>query len=117
MDTFPKFIFYILGLATWHTPTGGMFLWMEFIGLENSFQLVMDHLLKRKVLLVAGGAFNLSENKPTPYVRVSYSRASLEDMEKVSTCLDKQKISAKIVNISLPIILSICFGCSKESPH
>ena len=60
-----------------------MFLWMEFIGIENSFQLVMDHLLKRKVLLVAGGAFNLSEKKPTPYVRVSYSRASLEDMEKV----------------------------------
>ena len=70
------------GLATWHTPTGGMFLWMEFTGLQDSFSLVMDRLLKRKVLLVAGGAFNISENKPCPYARVAFSRASAEEMEK-----------------------------------
>ena len=34
------------------------------------------------------------------------------------TGLDKQnKIQQKIVNIFLPIIFSICFGCSKEPPH
>ena len=70
------------GLATWQTPTGGMFLWMEFTGLEDSFSLVIDRLLKRKVLLVAGGAFNISENKPCPFARVAYSRASPEDMDK-----------------------------------
>ena len=31
--------------------------------------------------------------------------------------LDKQKISAKIVNIFLLIIFNICFGCSKEPSH
>lgn len=77
--------FLILGLATWHTPTGGMFLWMKFTGLEDSFPLVMERLLKRKILLVAGGAFNITENKPCPYARVAYARAPSEDMEKVCT--------------------------------
>ena len=33
------------------------------------------------------------------------------------TGLDKQKFSAKIVNIFLPINFNICFGCSKEQSH
>ena len=31
--------------------------------------------------------------------------------------LDTQKIQRKILNIFLPIIFSICFGCSKEPSH
>ena len=31
--------------------------------------------------------------------------------------LDKQIFQSKIVNIFLPIILSICFGCLKEPSH
>ena len=33
------------------------------------------------------------------------------------TGLDKQKNQLKIVNISLPRIFSICFGCLKEPSH
>ena len=33
------------------------------------------------------------------------------------TGLDKQKFLRKIMNIFLPIIFSICFGCSKEPSH
>ena len=58
---------------------------MKFTGLEDSFPLVMERLLKRKILLVAGGAFNITENKPCPYARVAYARAPSEDMEKVCT--------------------------------
>ena len=32
----------------------------------------------------------------------------------ILTGLDKQNFQRKIVNIFLPIILSICFGCSEE---
>ena len=35
----------------------------------------------------------------------------------LSTGLDKQKFAATIVNIFLPIIFNICFGCSKELSH
>ena len=34
-----------------------------------------------------------------------------------STGLDKQNFQCKIVNIFLPIVPSICFGCSKETSH
>ena len=34
-----------------------------------------------------------------------------------NTGLDEQKFQSKIVNIFLPIFLSKCFGCSKESSH
>ena len=33
------------------------------------------------------------------------------------TGLDKQKFQGKILNIFLPIILSLCFGCSKVPSH
>lgn len=71
------------GLASWYTPTGGMFLWIKFTGLEDSFHLIMEKLVKRKVLFVAGKACNVSEKLPCPYARVSFSLASEEDMEKV----------------------------------
>ena len=73
----------LTGLATWDIPTGGMFLWMKFTDLEDSYQLIMDRLVERKVLFVAGKACNVSENQPCPYARISFSLASAEDMEKV----------------------------------
>ena len=38
-------------------------------------------------------------------------------MFELSIGLDKQSVQRKIVIIFLPIIFSICFGCSKESSH
>ena len=73
-----------IGLATWDVPTGGMFLWMRFTDLEDSYQLVMNRLVERKVLFVAGKACNVSENQPCPYARISFSLASTEEMERVS---------------------------------
>ena len=35
----------------------------------------------------------------------------------INTGLDKQRFSAKNVNIFLPTSLNICFGCSKEPSH
>ena len=36
---------------------------------------------------------------------------------RVNAGLDKQKIQRKIVNILLPIIFNISFGCSNEPSH
>ena len=36
---------------------------------------------------------------------------------KRGTSLERQQTLRKIVNIFLPITLSICFGCSKEASH
>ena len=74
-----------------------MFLWLEFVGLDDSFQLVMERLFKRRVLVVAGGAFNLLENKPCSYARVAYSRASAEEMEKVQSFCLSNKIKSPTI--------------------
>jgi kynurenine/2-aminoadipate aminotransferase len=70
-------------MAEWESPTGGMFLWMKFKGVTDTLKLVMERLLKRKVLIVTGAAFSADVTRPTPYVRISYSKVSEEDMEKV----------------------------------
>ncbi|XP_060576055.1 kynurenine/alpha-aminoadipate aminotransferase, mitochondrial-like [Ruditapes philippinarum] len=70
------------GMAEWESPTGGMFLWMKFKGVKDTLKLVMERLLKRKVLIVTGAAFSADVTRPTPYVRISYSKVSEEDMEK-----------------------------------
>ena len=44
-----------------------------------------------------------------------YKMEQLKDQHDIG--LDKQKISAKIVNIFLPINFNICFGCSKEPSY
>ena len=41
----------------------------------------------------------------------------MEKFLPLCTGLDRQKFQIKIVNIFLPITLSICFGCSKEPSH
>ena len=35
----------------------------------------------------------------------------------INTGLEKQIFSTEIVTIFLPILLSICFGCSREPSH
>ena len=75
---------YSTGLATWYVPTGGMFLWMKFTDLDDSYELVMERLVQRKVLFVAGKACNVSDTQPSPYARISFSLASTDDMEKVA---------------------------------
>ena len=71
------------GLATWHEPTGGMFLWMKFTGLDDSFPLITDRLAKRNVVLLPGKAFNVSKTQPSPCARISYALVSAEKMDKV----------------------------------
>ena len=70
------------GLATWHKPTGGMFLWMNFTGLDDSFHLIVERLRKRKVLFVPGKVF-IASDKPSSCARISFAFASEDEMEKV----------------------------------
>ena len=45
--------------------------------------------------------------------RIFYQNHNMADQAHLDIIgLDNQKFSAKIVNIFLPIIFSICFGCS-----
>ncbi|KAH3827146.1 kynurenine/alpha-aminoadipate aminotransferase, mitochondrial-like isoform X1 [Dreissena polymorpha] len=73
---------HLTGLADWRSPSGGMFLWVRFLGVQDSMPLVMGQLLERKCLMVTGSAFVAGTDARSPYVRISFSLATDRKMEE-----------------------------------
>eukprot|EP01087_Luapelamoeba_hula_P005909 TRINITY_DN1596_c0_g1_i4.p2 TRINITY_DN1596_c0_g1~~TRINITY_DN1596_c0_g1_i4.p2 ORF type:complete len:191 (-),score=35.13 TRINITY_DN1596_c0_g1_i4:41-613(-) len=82
---------HLKGLAEWHIPEAGMFLWFKAIGVKSTERLIKERALEQKVLFVPGAAFtppvmNPETGKfstpPSPYVRASFSVASEMDMDE-----------------------------------
>eukprot|EP00041_Stephanoeca_diplocostata_P017690 m.362289 g.362289 ORF g.362289 m.362289 type:complete len:469 (-) comp20786_c1_seq2:868-2274(-) len=76
---------HLTGLAEWHAPDAGMFVWIKLLGVEDSRALIADKAVAAKVLLVPGIAFTPVERGATttsPYVRAAYSTATLADMDE-----------------------------------
>lgn len=78
------FIFSNSGLAEWYEPNGGMFLWLKIIGIDDTKLLVTSRCLEKFVILAPGYALAVDVDKPSPYIRVSYSMASPEEADRVS---------------------------------
>ncbi|KAM9579479.1 kynurenine/alpha-aminoadipate aminotransferase, mitochondrial isoform 2-T2 [Guaruba guarouba] len=68
-------------LAEWYPPAAGMFLWIKIKGISDTQQLIMEKALQKEVLLVPGGAFNISSSEPSSYVRASFSLSSPAQMD------------------------------------
>jgi len=71
---------HLTGLAEWHAPEAGMFVWLKLLGVEDSFALIKEDAVAEKVLLVPGAAFTVGGS--SGYVRAAFSTASPEDMEE-----------------------------------
>ncbi|XP_004640292.1 kynurenine/alpha-aminoadipate aminotransferase, mitochondrial [Octodon degus] len=72
---------WLSGLAEWHVPVAGMFVWIKIKGISNSRQLIEEEALKKEVLLVPGSAFYTDSSAPSPYFRACFSLASAKDMD------------------------------------
>eukprot|EP00076_Gallus_gallus_P020260 XP_015140873.1 kynurenine/alpha-aminoadipate aminotransferase, mitochondrial isoform X2 [Gallus gallus] len=72
---------WLKGLAEWHPPAAGMFLWIKIKGVSDTQQLIMEKALQKEVLLVPGGVFNIDSSEPSPYVRASFSLPSPAQMD------------------------------------
>jgi len=70
------------GLAEWYEPTGGMFLWLKIIGLNDAKQLVTTKCLDKLIVFTPGYALSANTQKPSPYIRISYSLASSEEVDR-----------------------------------
>lgn len=75
--------FYFVGLAEWYEPTGGMFLWLKIIGLSDTKQLVTSRCMEKLLVLAPGYAFATDYTSPSPYIRISYSIATPEEIYRV----------------------------------
>ncbi|KAG0040228.1 hypothetical protein BGZ83_002623 [Gryganskiella cystojenkinii] len=74
---------HLTSLATWVEPDAGMFVWFYLQGIEDSFDLILNKAVEKKVLLVPGIEFfcHPQENGPSAFVRASFSNVSDEDMD------------------------------------
>lgn len=73
-----------LGLADWSEPSGGMFLWINLHGIQDTYKLILEKARKKEVLFVPGNIFLPDDAVPSSYMRAAYSLASPEQMDEVS---------------------------------
>ncbi|CAO3657714.1 unnamed protein product [Umbelopsis ramanniana] len=70
------------GYAEWTVPQAGMFVWLKLLnGITDSNKLITSSAVEKKVLAVPGVAF-VPSGEPTPYVRVSFSNVTPENMDE-----------------------------------
>lgn len=68
---------YLSGLATWEKPSGGFYIWVR-LSPPISIRKLFEMGLSEGILLNPG---NVYDNQADQYVRISYSFASLSDLE------------------------------------
>ncbi|XP_072007471.1 kynurenine/alpha-aminoadipate aminotransferase, mitochondrial-like [Engystomops pustulosus] len=73
---------WLKGLAEWHSPTAGMFLWLKIHGVQDTHQMIMLKAISKEVLLVPGSAFSIDSSEPSSYVRASFSLSTPEQIDQ-----------------------------------
>ncbi len=68
---------YFTGMATWNIPAGGYFIWLKLNGGISMHELFIK-ALSRKILVFPGHLYEFQSND---HIRISYSYASLEEIE------------------------------------
>ena len=71
---------HLKGLAKWNTPTASMFLWLELLGVKDSYELITKKAVEAKVLFIPGQACSPS-GSISNYVRASFSTATDAEMD------------------------------------
>lgn len=72
---------YLTGLCTWKIPDGGLFLWVKVLGIEDTEEMIMVRAVEKKVLMLSGNHYYPDSSQKSPYARISFSVAPLEDIE------------------------------------
>lgn len=68
-------------IADWHLPRGGLFFWLRLRGFSAT-RATLDDALTRGVAFMPGEAFFPEAVRPTQFMRLNYSHATPEDMER-----------------------------------
>lgn len=76
---------FLKDLVNFNEPTSGMFIWMKVRDIGDTTKLIYEKALNQEVLLLPGSAFFVNQNDPNPFVRVSYSLCTPEQIEIVRT--------------------------------
>ncbi|OWR53640.1 putative Kynurenine/alpha-aminoadipate aminotransferase mitochondrial precursor [Danaus plexippus plexippus] len=79
----------IEGLIEWEDPAGGYFHWVKIRGLEDVRNMVFNTAFKHGLMLEPGHNFSYDTEKPSPYIRLTFTRMNLEQLDdNVNTIRD-----------------------------
>ncbi|MET7015331.1 aminotransferase-like domain-containing protein [Uliginosibacterium flavum] len=85
-------------IADWEMPRGGLFFWLKLRGDLLATRAVLDHALEQGVAFMPGEAFFPHPADGRQYLRLNYSRATPEEMERglatLAACIEAELTEA-----------------------
>ncbi|CAH2098021.1 unnamed protein product [Euphydryas editha] len=69
------------GLADWSEPTAGLFHWLRVRGVDDVYNMVFHTAFERGLMLIPGQAFLFDSSATCPYIRLTFSKIKIEDIE------------------------------------
>ncbi|XP_042858690.1 kynurenine/alpha-aminoadipate aminotransferase, mitochondrial-like [Penaeus japonicus] len=73
---------HLSGLCEWSVPAGGMFLWIKVGRISDTWSMVLERAMKKKVMVVPGQGFMTDSSSLCQYLRLSFSANTPLNMEK-----------------------------------
>lgn len=90
---------HLAGLCEWKLPSGGMFFWIKVLGLEDTQRLINEAASRVGVVAMPGCYFVVRREEPCPYIRVTYSVASPEEVDRafylLAEIIREEKLQSK----------------------
>lgn len=78
---------HLKGLCDWEIPTGGMFVWIKVRGVSDVYEMLLTRGLKKNITFVPGHAFMADPTKACNYIRASFSKATLKQIDRAMKLL------------------------------
>ena len=63
-----------------------MFFWIKILGVEDTWDMIMQKAIERNIMLVPGKAFCPDPNTKSPYLRAAFSNV---EMSKIDGAFEK----------------------------
>ncbi|XP_072946545.1 kynurenine/alpha-aminoadipate aminotransferase, mitochondrial [Epargyreus clarus] len=88
----------VTSLADWVEPGAGLFYWLRVRGVDDVYNMVFHTAFQRGLMLVPGQAFQYDSSAPCQYLRLTFSKVRMEDMNTAVSHLaeiikDEQKLA------------------------
>lgn len=78
---------HLKGLCEWEIPTGGMFIWFKVLGVSDVYDMLLTRGLKKHITFIPGQNYMADPAAACNYIRASYSKATLKQIEKAMQTL------------------------------
>lgn len=74
-------------VCEWDVPTGGLFVWIKVHGVTDVYEMLLNRGLKKNITFVPGNAFMADPTAACQYIRASFSKTPLKQIDKAMQIL------------------------------